>query len=320
MTNKEYKKWYKKARSECPKMTRRAMVEVFRTYKQAAREVSALVRTASPHGLEDVSSSIYGSLQRQLEKSAQDVFDTLNNTLPSTTRTTLDISAKIHTQYIDDALKVAGSSITKTAITEAYSAVNDGLVKDLISRISQKGYTFTERIWNTANDLPAQLNRVVSAGLAQNRDVLKIAKDISVYTNDGKTALIKRYGKLKRGTLQFSARISDKIDYRALRLVRSELYMSLQNSSVEQAKANPAADGEFDWVLTSGGDHSCKCADLASGSPYGEHEVPVYPHPNCRCTIRPRLMDREKFNTDLKRWVGGESVPYIDDWHRKYVI
>ncbi len=318
MTREEYLHYYKRSRSRIQKLTQSAMRGIHRAYIDASKGVEQYIRTSSASGLANPASDAFKGFQKRLQRAADKIHAELLESTPKTVVTVLEETSSIHAGYLKDALDVSGSSFSTGVIDDLYISVNEAVVRDLVSRIDQRGYNFSRRIWDSANNYKENINRVVSSGVAQNRDVIKIAKDISVYTRDGRTKLVKRYGPLKRGTRRFAARIPDSVDYRALRLVRSELYMSLQNASVEQGKANCGSDGLYDWILTGGGQHSCDCEDIARNSPYAENRIPAYPHPNCRCTVRARLRDTKKFVADLKRWTDGESVDYIDAWSKKY--
>jgi hypothetical protein len=139
------------------------------------------------------------------------------------------------------------------------------------------------------------------------------------YVRNGKDAVFKagRYGTLVAGTAEYRARIPQAVDWRALRLVRSETSMSLQNSVVANAEFNLGCTGFVDWVLTEGAVHECVCPKLAEGSPYKLDKVPKYPHPSCMCTIRQILRDHDSFIADLKKWSDGKSISYIDKWATK---
>ena len=118
---------------------------------------------------------------------------------------------------------------------------------------------------------------------------------------------------------EFAKRIPRNVDYRAMRIVRSELYASLKETGLESGRANPSALDAYDWVMQSGrADWDCDCPDLARNSPYTYAQFPAQPHPNCGCYSVARLMDTNDFVADLKRWSNGEDVPYIDDWKAKY--
>ncbi len=320
MTNEEFQRLYKRARAEYPKLTRKAMKNVSRAYLSAGQKTAKFISGSLVEGLTTPTAKAYVAFQKTLKTAAEKIAAELEGTIPSAAKGAAEKTSDIQVAHLSDAAKIAGANITKAGIKELYFGVNDAVVRDLVNRISKKGYTFSTRIWNTAADFPEQMNRVVAAGVAQGRDVLDIAADITSYVRDGKPALIQRYGKLKRGTAEFTRRISDDVSWKALRLVRSELYMSLQNASVAQGKATPAASGKYDWVLSGGGQHSCGCPTLADNSPYSQSRIPSYPHPNCRCTVTPRLRDGTKFNADLKRWAEGENVGYIDQWYADYYV
>ncbi len=317
MTNAEYQKQYRRARQQFPKLTQRAMKKILRAYRAAGKDTAKFIKGNLVEGLTTPTAKAYVAFQAELKRLAKNIAGEIEKITPGAVKKSTEATAEVHAQVLADAAGTAGagSKITTAGINKLYVGVNDNVVRDLVSRIDRNGYTFSKNVWKTARDYPEQVNRVVAAGVAQGRDAIDIARDITTYVDDGKTALIKRYGQLKRGTAKFAQRISDDVSWQALRLVRSELYMSLQNASVAQGKATCAADGKYDWVLSGGGQHSCVCSDLADNSPYGESRIPTYPHPNCRCTITPRLRDGKKFNADLKRWAQGEKVGYIDTWY-----
>jgi hypothetical protein len=197
------------------------------------------------------------------------------------------------------------------------AGVNRKLVESLVTRLWSDGYTFSERCWNLRADWLERIRMTVAAGIAQGRDPVKIAKDIQAYTADGKVALIQRWGKLERGAAEFAKRIPGRVDWRASRLVRSELHASLQDAGIAAGEINPGATGEYDWVLSPGRESwPCECENLAAGGPYKADQVPTYPHPHCGCSVRPRLRDRKEFVADLRRkFIHGESVPYLDEWY-----
>ena len=140
-----------------------------------------------------------------------------------------------------------------------------------------------------------------------------------VFERRRQPGLMKRYGELERGTKKFIRRIPKNIDWRAIRLARSELYASIQESSRIQGHENPAIK-TYVWNLTAGAVHECICPDLAANSPYRENEVPDYPHSNCLCYITYQIRSRNEFVTDLKNWGDGLIIPYIDTWYHSVYL
>jgi hypothetical protein len=103
---------------------------------------------------------------------------------------------------------------------------------------------------------------------------------------------------------QYARRIGKAgLDYRAIRVVRTETARMVADEEADFAKNSYAATGQVDWILKSGREKwGCKCAEYAAGGPYMidnlPAEIPV--HPNCDCELRPRLKSdaelRETFN------------------------
>lgn len=323
MTKAEYNRLYRQARNRFPYLTRDAMKELLKTYIKAGNLVAAEVKRAELVGLSDITIQSKRAIQRQLTKGAGLIREAVDPSVKNTASAGINITNEINEKYLIEATIDAGitGKITKVGIKNLYSAVNDRVVRSIVNRIYQDGYSFSQRVWAVGSDYEEQIKRVLASGIAQGRDPVKIAKDIQVYIKDGKIALVNRYGELKRGTKAFANRIGNKVDYRALRLVRSELYGSLQDAAIEQGKVNPGATQKFEWVLEQHRAHwNCPCPDLAAGSPYQVQEVPGYPHPNCRCQIRPVLRDYNEFVTDLKVWSAGGSVEYLDQWYISHYL
>lgn len=295
------------------------MTEIRRIYEKAGKLAAAEVRKAELAGLSDLTVKSWQNIEKQLEQGARIIREGIEKGVYNASSLGVGRTSEINQEYLIDAFSgIDQTKITQTGIKNLFRSVNDRVVTAIASRVYQDGYTFADRIWNAGLDYQKQMKDVITSGLAQGRDVVKIAKDLQVYIKDGKISLVKRYGELKRGTSAFIRRIGDKVDYRALRLVRSELYQSLQIASVEQGRVNPGSVDQYDWILDPGRQHwSCACPENAANSPYSLNEIPDYPHPNCRCDIRPVLRDRKEFTKDLKRWVNNEPVDYLDKWYRQ---
>jgi len=189
---------------------------------------------------------------------------------------------KINSEYLLDAVSDAGAGylITEFTVGRMASSINRNLLESLITRVWKDGYTYSDRVWNLKDDWLERIKTIVSAGISQGRDPVKIARDIQVYTADGKIALVKRWGSAISGDL--AKRIPRNIDWRAARLVRSELYASLQDASAQAGDMNPGCTGEYDWRLSAARESwPCECESLAAGSPYMKDAIPTYPHPHC---------------------------------------
>jgi hypothetical protein len=321
MTKAEYEKLYRQARREFPLYLRDTMRQLEKVYREAAKQAAARVAKSTLAGHAALTTESWDAITRELEKGAALIRAALEKETPELIRKSIYVTSDIQTDYLKDAVLLAGATdrIGIAAIDTIYRSVNDLLVRSLVTRVWQDGYKFSDRVWKVGSNYTEQIKLVISSGLAQGRDPVKIARDIQVYTRDGKISLVNRYGPtLERGTKEFMKRIGNRIDSRALRLVRSELYASLQDASKEQGHINPGCTDMYDWVMESGRQHwDCECPELADGSPYEYSQVPGFPHPHCRCMVVPRLRSNREFQADLKAWVNGESVDYLDRWENE---
>jgi hypothetical protein len=111
------------------------------------------------------------------------------------------------------------------------------------------------------------------------------------------------------------------VDYRAIRLYRSEVYRNQREAVLQADEMNPASTGEFDWVLQPGRESwHCHCPELAEAGPYTKDTIPES-HINCDCQVRPRLKDDDKFMQDLQDYVDGTDsagAREVAEWSEKY--
>jgi hypothetical protein len=321
MTVREFEAALRAARRTYPNLTREAMENLLVSYEQAARLAADAVLRAEMAGHSNITTESWARIQRQLEQGAAIVREQLDVQIRKTLTQGTAVQSGVHGMYMVDAVRAAGAGnkITMLGIENMFSAVNERVVRSVVNRVFQDGYTYSQRVWQVGTQYQNDIKNLISSGLSQGRDVIKIAKDLEGYLQEGKQWLVKRYGpNLIRGTKEFLSRIGDRIDARALRLIRSELYMSIQEAAKQQGHVAPSCTDEYDFVLQAGRQNwGCECPDIAANGPYPYNEVPDYPHPNCFCTLRPRLRDRAEFIDDLTRWANdGDNVPYLDNWYK----
>jgi len=331
MTQAEFYRAQRVARNKWLEVFQGLDKEIGKIYIQAADEVAEQIKTLT---LKKRGNNLTGrglkALEKTLRNTGQRIADGTEKSIVNSINQTVNINNDPHLKYINDAIDLSETEkISKSIIQQMYATINERMIEITYSRIQQDGYTFSQRIWGGVSEIHGKtlqgiayfwqrdVKNIVLTGFAENRDVLQIAKDIQVYAADGKIKLMKRYGELERGTTQFSKRIPKNIDWRAIRIARSELYMSMQEQTRIQGQFNPAvkdAEKVYRWNLTAGAVHECVCPDLAANSPYRETEVPAYPHPNCLCYITLIITPRDEFVQDLVEWGQGISKPYLDDW------
>lgn len=335
MTKAEYSTLYRKARQNTGIITAQTLKKIKSVYGQAGKLAADSVQSAIMSGKSELTIGSWQNLIKQLKKGSEMICTAIEESTPEAVSRAYKQYYSIESKYILDAVRDSGADelITPKGIAAFGTRIDEKVIRALVTRQDQKGYTFSEKIWNLFDkdglpigvngDYQHRIKNLIQCGLAQGRDVTEIGEDIMIYVSKGKEAVFKpgRYGELLPGTGGYRARIPEAVDWRALRLVRSELYASLQTAAVENGKMNPGCSGEFDWILTLGTKHDCICPELAKSGPYTSDKIPDYPHPNCECVVQPKLRNRESFVDDLARWVNNpesSGTDYISSWHKEY--
>jgi len=280
VTNQQYQALYIAARGKWPRLVRNLMRELQTAYTASADRIAAQLRAAAESGKSQLTIDMLTDLQAQLMSGAEAIAAMLQKTVPEMVTAGYANYAKIDNAMIAELM---GATVTAEGLATMTVGVNNRLIANLLNRTWQDGYTFSERVFQVGGDYQEQIKRLVASGIAQGRSTIKIAKDIQDYVAKGRGALNPEYGNAKFGEV-----VAKKVDWRALRIARSELGASMQEASIEQAALNPAATGLVNWVRINTQIHDCKCPELAAGSPYqipgrdlGRPEVPARPHSNC---------------------------------------
>lgn len=348
MTQAEYIRNYRLAHAKNGRLVVRTQKELQKVFQEAAKLASDQVRKTTAAGLSDLTSTAWEQINRQLLLGADLIAEATEEVIPIRIGEAYQNLLNVDTKYIMDAVDVAGvSEITRKGIQNMGIAVNINLLNIQANRIYSDGYTFSDRVWSPITylakdeitqlptsvhgDYQFRMKNLILTGQAQGRDVIDIAEDLDEYVIKGKDYVFKpaRYGKLVPGTGQYKKRITKRIDWRALRLIRSEMNNSLQEAGIEEGILNPAATGLYDWVKTIGNpidedgsrnSSGLRCIDLDRLSPYTESEIPSYQHSNCSCSVRPRLMNQKDFVSDLASWVPGRGPEYLDKWYTEQYL
>lgn len=318
MTQTQYNSLYLKAKKELANLTADTLKKIRSVYISESKKVADEILKYKEKGLSNLTTDSLQNIYNQLQESAKKISDKLEDLLYTGIDKSSGNIAGIDEKYLIDLIGLTDGKLTKTGIENMFLMVNENAVKSMVARIYQDGYTFSERVWNVGKDYQNQLKDIISGGIASGRDVIDIAADLNGYVKEGKQKLITRWGDFTEDSPGWMKRIRKDVYYPSLRLVRSELYSSLQDATKLSGQFNPACNGLYDWIRTNQTDWRCDCPELEAGSPYTADNIPDYPHPSCLCRIQPRLRDRGEFSDDMVAWANGEDVDYIDDWYNEF--
>lgn len=309
MTSAEYERAYIRARGKWGSLIKSALSGINKAYAEAAKGIKAAILETDGLNADNLNLISY-----QLQQSTGIIQDKIMSEIPASVNSGMALYNEIDEALLSD-LFAGYSKITPKGLQNMIMGVNTRLIAITVNRMYQDGYTLSSRVWQLANDYQEQITALINSGFAQGLSIQDIAKSVQVYTQDGLEGLIDEFPTAKWGEVTIK-----NLDWRALRLIRSEFSASMKTGAVMAGEANPACTKLYDWIRINTQQHDCECPDIAAGGPYTAANIPEQPHPNCMCQVRPVLMDLKDFAADLKRWASGEYVDYIDGWYQEYYL
>lgn len=315
MTKDEFERANRVARRNASTYTLMSLKRAHETYRSAAEQARLKLLVSLDSEASELTQDKWISIATQLQDIANSISSQIDTALRANVPKAVDGFIQPNIKHMTDHM-VGIKDINKVSIEAIGVAINTRVVDDMIKRMEEFTTSYSDRIWKLKDAWMDDVKSIVTVGMAQGLSPAKIAKSLTDYTKDGKVALAKRWGALSADAKDIAKRIPNNIDYRALRLVRSEMYASIQNAQAQAGKDNPGCNGLYDWKRNPGAIHDCKeCEDYASNSPYEYDKIPDYPHPNCMCAVEPQLRNRDEFVNDLIDWGNGKSIDYLDDWY-----
>ena len=336
MTNSQFLRAYWAAKRQFSRTSVDMLMQAKRVYARAANEAARQIALHLEAGHSELTVDAWRNLERQLRATQATIARDIETIIKTGVRLSASRFTALHVRRMQDMVGVmarlphTGKPITAEGLRGIGLAVNNRVVLDMIQRIGAKGYSFSDRTWRAATNWANDVKNVVSVGIGQGLAPAKIARSLTRYTRDGKIALARNFGpnvsdKPRKGMtpeqLKAWQRIPNNIDYRALRIVRSEMYMSIQNAQARAGDSNPGCTGWFNWTNIPGRlDWDCPCEEYQRNSPYRYEDIPDYPHPNCQCTIDPIMRDEDQFFDDLVKWGNGTPIDYLDEWYNEHYL
>lgn len=200
-------------------------------------------------------------------------------------------------------------------ISAAFSSVPTEIVQNIITgQVYEGGWSLAKSIWGDNEDTLSKAYEMVAGGIAENKSVYDIAKDLEQYVrpsarkpwNYAFKSVDKVTGKEK------TYRVHPKrVDYNAQRLARTLSQHAYQQTMVAVNKDNPLVQ-KIKWHST--GSRVCPICMERNGRLYDKNEVPM-DHPNGMCILEP-VYDKDT-NKRLADWVNGKSDPALDKYAQK---
>lgn len=238
-------------------------------------------------------------LQKQLRATSQEVSNEIYSKIKNNIYTVSDAVVADNVNW----LKSFGFS--KDGLNAAFTYVPDDVVRNLITgQIYDSGWSLSSRIWSDNEDTLKDIYKVMAKGLAENKPIYEIAKDLESYVRP--SARLPWNIKASDGVKIFKKQV----DYNAQRLARTLVQHGYQQSFVATTQKNPFI---IEYVWISNGSRVCPLCSDRDGQHYKKDALPL-DHPNGMCTMEPVIAD--DMVDQLANWFNSPdgTYPEIDEF------
>lgn len=223
-----------------------------------------------------VSERYYKELRKQLRQTSREVSNEVYKKIKSNIYVVSDAVVADNVKWLES------FGFSSSGLNAAFSYVPDQTVRNLITgQIYESGWSLSARIWGDNEQTLKDIYQVMARGLAENKPIYDIAKDLESYvrpsakllwnlrTDDGKRIYKKQ------------------VDYNAQRLARTLTQHGYQQSFIAVTQKNPFIT---EYVWHSNGSRVCELCKSRDGAHYKKTELPM-DHPNGMCTMEPVVVD-----------------------------
>jgi hypothetical protein len=279
--------------------------EIAELYEKWADEIGERAKYYShkSNASAPVSERYYKELQKQLRATSQQVSNDVYKKIKGNIYLISDAVVKDNVDWL------ASFGFSMEGLNAAFSYVPDEIVRNLITgQIYESGWSLSQRIWSDNEKTLKDIYRVMAKGLAENKPIYEIAKDLEAYVRPG--------ARLPWNlTAPDGVRIFKKqVDYNAQRLARTLVQHGYQQSFVAVTKNNPFIT---EYVWRSNGSRVCELCKARDGQHYKKDELPL-DHPNGMCTMEPVVV--KNMVDQLADWFNSPdgTYPEIDAFAKNF--
>lgn len=279
--------------------------EIAELYEKWADEIGERAKYYShkSNASAPVSERYYKELQKQLRATSQQVSNEVYKKIKGNIYLISDAVVKDNVDWL------ASFGFSMEGLNAVFSYVPDEIVRNLITgQIYESGWSLSQRIWSDNEKTLKDIYRVMAKGLAENKPIYEIAKDLEAYVRPG--------ARLPWNlTAPDGVRIFKKqVDYNAQRLARTLVQHGYQQSFVAVTKNNPFIT---EYVWRSNGSRVCELCKARDGQHYKKDELPL-DHPNGMCTMEPVVV--KNMVDQLADWFNNPdgTYPEIDAFAKNF--
>lgn len=281
-------------------ITKEQEIEISKLYRQVYLDLKKQMESLPPQGEGTTSQSLKKTYLNKLVKQLKAEYKAIGEGLEKQIKKGMQDTASTVVQANDDWLKKVGLKIEG-----AYSFVPKDIVALLSTgKLYGEGWTLSKAIWGESQKHAHDIDKIVAAGVAANKSVYEIAKDLEKYVNPSAKKEWK-WSKVYPGT-------SKRVDYNAQRLARTMVSHAYQQSLLASTKFNPFVKG-YRW-RSAHTHRTCEICNERDGQLYSADDLPL-DHPNGMCTFIAELTGNMNSVADrLGDWANGAEDSALDRW------
>lgn len=287
-------------------ITRREMREIRHMYNVWAKEIKEdskkySINQSDPNSLRYAREQ--AELYYKLRQGSMEITAQIERNTKRAVEDIADVVVRTNKQW----LKSLG--ISDSDIDRKFSGAKQYVVSNIISGRLYGGSSLSQKIWMIDQGQCKDIQSIIARGVAVGDSIFTIAKELEKYVRPSAslpifTSIYKdKYGIDKKFHIKYK-----KIDYNALRLVRTSIQHSYQQMLLELTKDNPLVEG-FIWHAS--GPRPCEICLDRDGNFYTHENLPL-DHPNGMCDMEVVYVTNS--DPSLGDLVGTELIQEVQDW------
>jgi len=256
---------FKDAEEARDDITKRDLKEIRKLYTQWSREIKQEYKAYRLNGGSDVArmrelAKMYYNMRNASKQMSYEI----NNLVVQSVTDMSDIVVRVNQRW----LKSLG--IDTSTLDVRYSYIKNNVVTNIITgNLYQDKKPLSGRVWDLSESHTKDIYTIIAKGIAQDMSIYDIAKLLEKYVNP--RMRLPMYDGIHNRT----------VDYNAMRLARTMVQHSYQNTLVGVTRNNPYVKG-YIWHVQSG--HPCELCQERDGNFYTASDIPL-DHPNGQCTF-----------------------------------
>lgn len=289
---------FAKAEQTRKAITNQQLQQIREMYQEIADQYSRRIESLSDRS--NISSILRVQYLREYQNQLADELSKVNFRIGSNIEAGME---KVANAVIEDEIKRA-KQLGFTGISGKYSNIPADVVETIVSgQLYQGNWSLSSAIWGNNEKIKRDCQNIVARGIAQNKGVYEVAKDLEAYVNP-QARKTYRWARDYPGSTKV-------IDYNASRLARTMMSHAYQEAFERSTEKDPWVEA-YQWNI-SANDRVCPlCIERAENDEYGLGEG-IYPkgevpldHPNGQCflTIVQTKSTNDVVN-DLANWYNG---------------